>query len=424
LDILNPKRASESATGRASWYPYYAGFSEQFATRLIASSKISNRSIVSDPWNGSGTTTAAAAGLAHDAFGCDLNPVMVLAARARTLSKREKNSLVPLGRALLKAAKRHTGTTDDPLEVWFVVGSAATLRSIEKAIQSTLITTGTTHSLLSNDLIQQASDLAAFFYIALFRAIRGLLARFSATNPTWVKAPLSGRQRLRSSRKEIEQAFTFHVNAMAAVIPGDALTKDGEVRVLLASSEKLPLADSSVDLVLSSPPYCTRIDYAVATKVELATLGYRIDAEFDELRRKLIGTTTVPVTAPEIVDEWGPACTSFLAKMAAHKSHASATYYLKNHLQYFASVHQSLREVSRTLKPTGICVLVVQDSHYKDIHTNLPAIITEMSGSHGLALKQSVHFRHEQTMAAVNPRVRKYRRTVEAVESVLCFSRN
>src|ERR1700720_4698352 len=62
LEILNPKRISEAQAGRASWYPYYAGFSETFADRLIRSARLKTTAIVSDPWNGSGTTTAAAAG--------------------------------------------------------------------------------------------------------------------------------------------------------------------------------------------------------------------------------------------------------------------------------------------------------------------------------------------------------------------------
>ena len=37
-----------------SWDPYYAGFSERFAERLIASARLNTASIVSDPWNGSG----------------------------------------------------------------------------------------------------------------------------------------------------------------------------------------------------------------------------------------------------------------------------------------------------------------------------------------------------------------------------------
>ena len=410
--------------GRASWYPYYAGFSERFAGRLIASAKMELASAVSDPWNGSGTTTAAAASLGHDAYGYDLNPVMVLAARARMLSKRAKHSLVPIGATIVKAAHDCRTSEGEPLNTWFVPESAHCLRALERAIQRVLVSVGDTFSLLNSDRIQLISDLAAFFYVALFRTTRQFLQRFEASNPTWLKEPGSAQERLRPSRIDVRVAFQQQIKTMADGIEGDSLTKDSEVNISVGSSDKLPLPDNAVDFVLSSPPYCTRIDYAVATRVELAVLGYRTESEFDDLRRMLIGTSTVPRVAPSPNKNWGKTCNLFLEKVAAHKSKASASYYLKNHLQYFDSIYNSIGEISRTLKTNGACVLVVQDSYYKDVHNDLPQMIVEMSDHQFLELAQHIPFRHQRTMAGVNPEVRKYRSKVDAVESVLCFSKN
>jgi hypothetical protein len=58
----------------------------------------------------------------------------------------------------------------------------------------------------------------------------------------------------------------------------------------VASSESLPIGDKSVDFILTSPPYCTRIDYAVATMPELALIGYKLNSDFKSLRKQLIGT--------------------------------------------------------------------------------------------------------------------------------------
>ena len=422
LEIRNPKRISEAQAGRASWYPYYAGFSEKFAERLIASAQLNTASIVSDPWNGSGTTTAAAAGRGHDAFGCDLNPVMVLAARARMLSKREKHSLIPLAAAIARRISLKPPKPDEPLAAWFSPSAVSALRDLELAIQTMLISTDTSFQVLTATEIGYISDLAAFFYVALFRTARGLVHRFEASNPTWLKKPVSVRARVRPVPTEIRAAFQQQVKTMADAIPDDPLTKDSEVTITLNSSEKIPLSDDTVDFVLSSPPYCTRIDYAFTTRVELAVLGYKRD-EFDQLRRKLIGSATVPKQGSAPKKDWGTTCTRFLEKLKSHPSKASATYYFKNHVQYFGSMYESLGEISRTLKKKGTCVLVVGDSYYKDVHNDLPRIVKEMSHSHDLVLRRSETFRHQQTMARVNPKVRKYRRSVDAIESVLCFSR-
>lgn len=424
LEILNPKRESEIQTGRASWYPYYAGFSEKFAHKLILSAKMQIESQVSDPWNGSGTTTAAAAGIGHNAFGCDLNPVMVLAARARMLSKREKKSLVPLGAIILKHAAKADHVEEDPLANWFQTGAAGNLRSIERSIQQVLVNENQRYNICTAEHVQHVSDLAAFFYVALFRTTRSLLSRYDATNPTWIKSPVKANSKLRTSLQELHSVFRIHVSEMAQAIDGDNLTKDSEVKISVGSSASVPLPDKSVDMVLSSPPYCTRIDYAVATKAELAVLGYRIDIEFDDLRRQLIGTSTVPRVAPISNIAWGRTCTEFLGEVESHRSKASSGYYLKNHLQYFDSIYTSLGEISRTLKKEAACILVVQDSFYKDVHNDLPKIIVEMSESQNMALRRQVPFLHQRTMAGVNPGVRKYRAEVSATESVLCFSKN
>jgi SAM-dependent methyltransferase len=423
LEILNPKRISEAQAGRASWYPYYAGFSEKFAERLIRSARLKTTAIVSDPWNGSGTTTAAAAGAGRDAFGFDLNPVMVLAARARMLSKREKHSLVPLAAEIAETSAANNLARDEPLITWFSPSAAVALRNVEKAIQKILISRDTLFRVLTADEIDRVSDLAAFFYVALFRTTRGLIRRFQASNPTWLKEPKSAQARLRSSPKDICAAFQKQVKTMTDAIPNDPLTKDSEVTITLNSSETIPLGDETVDLVLSSPPYCTRIDYAFATRVELAVLGYTA-TEFDDLRRKLTGGTTVPKEASVPSDDWGLTCTRFLERLQSHTSKASATYYFKNHVQYFKSIYESVREISRILKRKGTCVLVVGDSYYKDLHNDLPRIVKEMGHNHGLLLNRTRMFRHRQTMARVNPTVRRYRRHVDAAESVLCFSRN
>ena len=73
----------------------------------------------------------------------------------------------------------------------------------------------------------------------------------------------------------------------------------GDVFIDVASSEALPHPSSSVDFILSSPPYCTRIDYAVASLPELALFGYVPEGDFQLLRKKLIGTSTVPTVVPE-----------------------------------------------------------------------------------------------------------------------------
>ena len=47
--IQNPKRNRHARLGRASWYPYYAGFSSYFAQSLLASSALNQAACIGDP---------------------------------------------------------------------------------------------------------------------------------------------------------------------------------------------------------------------------------------------------------------------------------------------------------------------------------------------------------------------------------------
>jgi hypothetical protein len=121
LNILSPKRAPQAQTGWDGFFPYYAGYPESFARSLLKSADLPSDAVVLDPWNGSGTTTFSAAHLGLSAQGFDLNPVMVIIARARLLAASEADSLSPLARDTLKGlrADGRVLADDDPL-LWCV----------------------------------------------------------------------------------------------------------------------------------------------------------------------------------------------------------------------------------------------------------------------------------------------------------------
>jgi SAM-dependent methyltransferase len=418
--IENPKvRGGDSFS--STWYKFYPGFSESFARSALSSGGLAEGDWVLDPWNGGGTTTSTAASMGLSVCGYDLNPVMVVVAKARCLDPAEYSSLKPLAVDIgRKARKPFDVSPDDPLLTWLVPSSVAELRGIEAAIQTLLVDDAEYKNVKARGT-DAVSDLAAFFYVVLFRTVRHVFHPFRTSNPTWLKRPDSYSARLRPSGDRLRGIFRAEA---ARMLPRTAAIRErprAERILKVASSEKLPLRTGSVDFVLTSPPYCTRIDYAMATSAELSLLGFGPSSGFKELRRGLIGSVTVPKAVPIVSGTWGQTCLGFLQDLYGHDSKASATYYYKNHLQYFSSLSASVMEIGRALRPGGGCVLVVQDSYYKDLHNDLPVILAEMAAAGGLALKERNDFPLSRTMAGVNPGTKDYRASFNATESVLTF---
>jgi hypothetical protein len=244
-----------------------------------------------------------------------------------------------------------------------------------------------------------------------------MLGCFQASNPTWMKTPDQPQNRLRPSAQKIQQSFKDNVASMVLGLTSQELKTTATIQ--LGNSCSLPSAFPSVDTVICSPPYCTRIDYAVATKPELALLGCPMDTEFLELRRSLTGGTVINTKKVEICNSWGSSCLSFLEKVSDHPSKGSKSYYLKLFLKYFSDIYLSLNEIKRVLAKKGQIVLVIQDSYYKSEHIDIARFITEMAMNINCTLVERLDFETNSLMAHMNPRSRQYRNRNSAIESVL-----
>ena len=430
LHILSPKRNKRLQTGWEGFFPYYAGYPELFARELLQSAKLPHGAVVLDPWNGSGTTTYTASTLGLNSIGIDLNPVMIIVARARLLPPSEADHLRPLAAMILSHAHSTPPTLwpDDALLGWFDPTAAAFIRGIEQNIRRSLV--GSMTKSPDGVHLNRISGTAATLYVALFAACRRLVAPFRSSNPTWLRAPKPDDTRIAASKAAVARDFGNNVRGMTAALVEKReadqrlkkLSYRGDCKVSLSDTVAMNLAACSVDFVLTSPPYCTRIDYTAATRIELAVLAPLLKTAERALGRQMIGSTQVPKGEIELDEAWGKTCLRFLTALKAHPSKASGGYYYRTHLDYFDKMNRSMQRLAISLKDGGRAVLVVQDSYYKDIHNDLPTIISEIGAHYGLTLGQSKAF-HLRSMSDINPGRQTYVRPSGATESVLCLSK-
>ncbi len=418
--ITSPKRKPGA---RSDWYGYYAGYSAAFVRDTLATLVGDDCSArVLDPWNGSGTTTAVAIAQGYEAVGLDRNPALVTIAKARHLSLASvEESLEPLLAEILGVAKKLTRKVRDnseheELSLWFDDTSAARLRATERAMHRVLVNEHASELLNEPVEPKQLSPLASFFYCALFTSVRQLTASFRTSNPTWIRDARKQSERLSIDWPQINFLLTKAGSDLAGRLNVPHGDSTPECSIYEGSVEQLKLKRKA-DVVLSSPPYCTRIDYVIATKPELVVLG-NDSSDIDHLRKQMLGTPLTAGLGCESNEHWGTSANQFLKSVESHKTKAANTYYRRYYLGYLDGLYKSLCAIDKATKPDGAVALVVQDSYFKDVHFDLPAIISEM----GQSLSRSherLDFHVPRTKAAIHPGSRNYRTTFSATESLI-----
>lgn len=411
LTFPNPKVTS-GAGNQDSWYRYYAGYSSAFVKYSLETLAPSARTVL-DPWNGSGTTTVVAAGRRQAAFGFDVNPVTVVIARARLLGAGVQGSINALA-ADVAGHAHPVRMTDDPLRFWFSPDSAAQLRALELSIRRLLIDSAATDEVLQD--VNSLSSLASFFYTALFRTVRALASPTSGTNPTWWKRPAAGAA-LRIPKKVIIERFRAAAAELGQGLHREAFDTRTSVKLAVGDSRHLPLSDDEVGAVVTSPPYCTRMDYGIATRPELAVLRFE-EADLSYLRGAMVGTPTI-TGEDQDDDSLGAEASAFLRKVREHPSAASQGYYTKYFRQYYAAMDASLKELRRVMAPDAPLVMVVQDGYYKNVHNDVPGIIADIARAHDFSLEARQDFHISRTIGGMNPSSRQYRKDSSAIESVV-----
>ncbi|ARN78577.1 hypothetical protein BST97_11585 [Nonlabens spongiae] len=417
-NVENPKLDSSVN----SIYPYYAGYNPKFVDSVLDTTLIQNDGIVLDPWNGSGTTTSQASKKGFNCYGIDINPVMIMLAKADLVPSSEKDSIIALTKNIInrfhKESYLNCIENEDPLLIWFQPRATGHLRLLQKIINDLL----SLHSNENiNEFVNNISSYSALIHTAVLVSIRNLTTVFKSSNPTWIKKPKSKFQRINPSANRIIKIFEQSIYDVTEKSHYDSSKfSNASVKLSVGSSSSTGIEDNKIDLIITSPPYCTRIDYAISTQIELAYLNFT-HLMFNELRNHMIGSSTISKKSFHHNEYLGDKVEFFLDQLKKHPSKASSSYYYKTHRQYYSSVNQSLKHQQKVLRKNGGMVLVVQDSYYKEIHNDLQENIVELAESNGLTLKKRFDFPSSRTMANLHTSSKKYRNKKTVVESVLCF---
>lgn len=411
--LVSAKRSPVERKTVHAWHPYYAGYSEAFVASALGYLKADDTTLVLDPWGGSGTTNAVAARVGVPAMSIDINPVMATFSAAKSPEVLESDQKIEEFFADLPAltGNRPCECTDALLEI-FEPATACTLRNVIEAIPFE----GHKHrpkdveepaALVPRDAAQIIDAAHAFCMAVVFVTIREVCGTQTAANPTWLKIAEKKAKRerstllgdlLRNAEAMLGDLRAFF-RGRNATVPSYALAGD---------ARNLPIRTESVDRIVTSPPYLTRIDYAMSTAPEMAVFGG--DDLLTFVRHATMGAPVITKNGRHQKKEWGPLCNAVLDAVKNHPTKAASSYYWKNIVQYFMDLDAAFNEIVRVLKAGGNGLVVVQSSYFKEVEIPLGHIYVQMAEAKGL--KSRIAFREEvrSHLAHVNTKSSLYKK--------------
>lgn len=427
--LESAKRGKNERCGIYAWHSYYAGYSEKFVASAIDYLNLNSSHVILDPWNGSGTTGFVAGNLGIPTLGLEINPVMNIFSAAKSpYLISQKPILYQLADDICKTYSKRMieqgdrTLTEDPLLELMPADLCQGIRllycSIEACTYPDYPLSNQLIDLIETNKAKVINPFKAFFKAALFITNRQVMEWEKLSNPTWFK-PKNPESIQEYSWEQIEDKFRAIIDFM--VVDLEKFLEKNSSKVLHLpiemNSRKIALENNSIDGIITSPPYLTRIDYAMSTKPELLIISE--SKEFKKLRTQMIGTPLIVDKSITINPIWGKICVELLQKILTHPSKASASYYFHTQIQYFRDIEQSFQEIIRILKPKSKALIVVQSSYFKEHEIPLGDIYVELLqnlGAFSQIIKRETVRGH---LASINTKSNQYKRNKVYYEDVV-----
>jgi len=177
------------------------------------------------------------------------------------------------------------------------------------------------------------------------------------------------------------------------------------------------------DLVLSSPPYLSRLDYIRFSEPELRFMSALGLGAVGRLRGRQVGSVLVSSKAVRS-RSLPPQSKSFVQLVERHPSKGSRNYYRKFIANYFGNLQIVAKHLVSSTRPGADAWIVVQDSWYKDIRIPTGDLAREIFQSAGWNLRRRWAFKVKSSLSGLAATTHGWRRGSPLMEHVLKFGRN
>lgn len=252
-------------------HPYPAKFPPQIPAKAISALSLPG-DVVMDPFGGSGTTAVEAVRLGRRAISVDANPLSAMVGRVKTLALSEETlaSIVELQTAVdsyrisgkdkgeewsASLATKHSAHIPDipNLNKWFCTAATGELALLRHLI---------------GEITQsEAKDIAL---VALSRIVTRVSNQDSETRYVAHNKQLPATFVLKAYQESLKHIVKRLKTGRSSLLGTQATFVEGDSRYALGDA----VTESSVDLIVTSPPYPNATDYHLYHRFRLFWLGH------------------------------------------------------------------------------------------------------------------------------------------------------
>lgn len=299
--------------GVYGWFKYKEGFSPSLVKGFIKEFNINPGDTILDPFVGSGTTSLAGSELNIHTIGIDILPTSKVAVTAKSNIK--KYNIEELRKLVseLKTLRRPAGFKKRVNSVKITKFAYPDETDFDLQFLSEWMQNNKDYSPQALLLLQLAilNSLESLSYTSKDGQYLRWDSRSKKVIATNEKRKQRGKDPIKSSlhKGELPKAFPYIANQLQIMIndiesihtnePNKAKSDYIDGSIL----EVLPKLDSSsIDAVITSPPYLNRYDYSRTYALELAFLGLD-EMNFKQLRQMLLSSTVENKSKIEWLEE-------------------------------------------------------------------------------------------------------------------------
>ena len=296
---------------------------------------------VGDIFCGCGTVAFETVSNGKHFWGCDINPVATLIARAK--SRKYDDTILEHYYSLIIASYNEMAVDEENevfhnerINYWFDEQQISDLLKLRTAIKA----------------IVDSEPYLEFFLCAFSNILKSC--------SRWLTKSIKPQVDPVKCPKKVDVAFKEQVKMMRKANAENNSRMEGTAEVETVNFLEKEIDEPFVDLVVTSPPYVTSYEYADLHQLSTLWLGFTND--FRSFRKGTIGSLHHSADFAEnmkMLNETGLEIVMKIYAVDKKKSRAVA--------QYYSDMQHAIHKVKDMLLPGGACLFVIGNTEYKGI---------------------------------------------------------